>query len=351
MKDKDYVLVIGSAHLDILAYYDKCEEEFIDKKGSFEYSIGGTAFNIAVDLARHSVPVCFYTALKKGSLATEFIIKRFKKNLINYNYIQFEELLPESGFIAHMSEKNLISAVSCMGVENATLNTETLSSAIENSKFVVMECNLAPHQINTVSKLALSASKMIFMGGVSESKVKRAKNVYSSEENQYPLELLSVSQKEAKAFLKDYRPNEDPLNICKQAKAKNVVITNGEQGFSVYTAKGEKLDFNPPDVKTVKSTSGAGDALLAAICNYAYDNGNVSWKGSSIIELIYSYIEEILSVNTATIDGSMKDGELNFEKDEEGKLEKEFKLSDKINIIIGVIIALGTIILVYFTWR
>ena len=214
-----------------------------------------------------------------------------------------------------------------------------------------MECNLAPHQINTVSKLALSAGKMIFMGGVSESKVKRAKNVYSSEENQYPLELLSVSQKEAKAFFKDHRQGDDPLNICRQAKARNVVITNGEQGFSVYTVKGEKFDFNPPDVKTIKSTSGAGDALLAAICNYAYDNGKLSWNDNSIIELIYLYVEEILSVNTATVDGSMKDSELIFENDNTDKLEKEFKLSDKINIMIGIIIALGTIILVYFTWR
>ena len=80
-------------------------------------------------------------------------------------------------------------------------------------------------EIHTVSKLALSFSKMIFLGGVSESKVKRAKNISSSEENRYPLELLSISQKEAKALFKDYNSDENYLNICKQAKAKNVVIT------------------------------------------------------------------------------------------------------------------------------
>lgn len=40
-----------------------------------------------------------------------------------------------------------------------------------------------------------------------------------------------------------------------------------------------------------------------------------------------------------------------LDKEENSKLEKEFKLSDKINIAIGIIIAFGTIILVYFTWR
>ncbi|MHB1693115.1 MAG: PfkB family carbohydrate kinase [bacterium] len=349
MNNKGYILVIGSAHLDILAYYDKCEEKFIDKKGSFEYSIGGTAFNIAVNLARHSVPVCFYTALKKGSLATEFTIKRFKKNLINYDYVQIEELLPESGFIAHMAEKDLVSAVSCMGVESATLNAETLSKAVENSKFVVMECNLAPHQINVISKIALNYNKMIFMGGVSESKVKRAKNVYVTKDNPYPLELLSLSQKEAKVFLENYS-DLDSVNICNQARAKNVLITKGDKGFSVYTMQGEKYDFDPPAVDDIKSTSGAGEALLAAICNYVYDNEKICWGDSSIIDLIHDYVREILSVYSATIDGSMRDKELNFEK-EDDVLKKEFKLTDKINILIGIIIALGTIILVFITWR
>ncbi|MHB1664258.1 MAG: hypothetical protein ACYCT7_03205, partial [bacterium] len=68
------------------------------------------------------------------------------------------------------------------------------------------------------------------------------------------------------------------------------------------------------------------------------------------IDLIHDYVREILSVYSATIDGSMRDKELNFEK-EDDVLKKEFKLTDKINILIGIIIALGTIILVFITWR
>ncbi len=352
MKDeKDYILVIGSAHIDIIASYDKKEDKFVDKRGNFEYSIGGTGFNIAMNLARHSLPVCFYTALKKDSMATEFIIKRFKKNRINYDYVLFEELLPESGFIAHMCDKDLVSAVSCMGIECATIDKEYLSKAIENSRFVVMECNLAGHQINLISKTALQYGKMVFMGGVSESKVKRAKNVFRSEDGEpYPLELFSMSGKEANVFMEG-NLNLEPVLICQKAKAKNVIITKGGQGLSVYTANNEKFDFEPPDVENIKSTSGAGDALLSAACNYVYDNGKLSWNDDNLIELIYEYLREILAVSAATIDGSMKDSEMSFEKEENNKLEKEFKLSDKINIAIGIIIAFGTIILVYFTWR
>ena len=65
--DKFGILVIGSAHIDILADYNQETENDINKEGDILIGIGGVGFNIAANLAYHGLSSKLYTVIKANS--------------------------------------------------------------------------------------------------------------------------------------------------------------------------------------------------------------------------------------------------------------------------------------------
>jgi hypothetical protein len=63
------VLVIGSVHLDIVAHFKSDTADNIDKIGSLRYRVGGSAFNIAANLAFDKQPVRLLSIVKSDSLS------------------------------------------------------------------------------------------------------------------------------------------------------------------------------------------------------------------------------------------------------------------------------------------
>ena len=61
MNNEQYILVIGAAHIDVFANYERELSSKIDKPGKIDFSLGGTAFNIAANLAfgqEKNLPCC-----------------------------------------------------------------------------------------------------------------------------------------------------------------------------------------------------------------------------------------------------------------------------------------------------
>jgi len=103
------VLVIGSAHLDVIGEYQ--DIRYVDRKGKVTYSIGGTAYNIAVDLAQHRVRCFLFTYLKKNSILSRIIWNKLALRGVKRRYVRSVTTicgdaadplpLAESGFVAH----------------------------------------------------------------------------------------------------------------------------------------------------------------------------------------------------------------------------------------------------------
>src|SRR5947199_4458984 len=113
------VLVVGSAHLDVIGEYEDIEN--IDRKGRVTYPIGGTAYNISVNLAGHGLRCYLFTYLKKDSIisriiANKLFIRNGKRKYVHSVVAVGSSgpggmLLSESGFVAHRdSESKDISA-------------------------------------------------------------------------------------------------------------------------------------------------------------------------------------------------------------------------------------------------
>jgi sugar/nucleoside kinase (ribokinase family) len=302
--DSSKILVIGSAHIDILADYDKKCAKHLDKIGDLNLTIGGSAYNIAVNLGQHNFDVALYTFLKKDSLSAKVIREAAKTNNIKCNFIHFSHQLPESGYVAHRNEGKLVSAVSCINIDKVAFNLSDLKKAIRSVEIVVIECNLSKLQISQIIEISRKEKKRLFVSSVSESKIDRAVSVLPNY-NSYIYEVLSMNAKEAQEIIDDFDQCNEKFKVrclCRQLRSSNVIITHGRKGYSIFTKKGDRYKFPAPKADVIKSEIGSGDALLAAVCAHASQNNPIKWDECP--ELIDTFVIPILGVQGATLGAS-----------------------------------------------
>ena len=298
------ILVIGGAHLDVVAEYSPDYEYHIDKPGSFvEYSVGGAAFNIAANLsrfARRGTEISLMTCIKKDSLSGFLIRSAIERTDIKTVELISDEAYPESGFIAHWSSGCLKSAVSCSNLDQATFSKELLDRRISKANVVVIDTNLTSDQIQAIQTTCHLRNKPLIVGCVSESKVQR---IRQSNLREMPwFVLVSMNEHEARSFFgQEYEKSLSPVMVRGAAHAENVIVTKASSGFSVYSGDG-RVDFEAPQVAEAVSELGAGDALLSACCEYFLHNRKFDWN--DCYEYIKRYVLPILKVRHATIDAA-----------------------------------------------
>lgn len=288
------ILVIGSVHVDIVAYVEPSTAGNLDKIGVLSYTVGGTAFNVAANLAYHNQSVALFSYLKKNSFSAEIIRKEVKRRNLNSGMIRDVPMSSESGFVAHLQEGKLVSAVSCIGIQDVSFDETYLKKAISNCDFIAIECNLASDQIQQVVTIARHLRKPISISGVSESKVIRIMGLHQPKD--VPLFIFVVlNDLEAKKVLGDklYEPTE----ICKIFSSENVIITLGRDGFRILGRDGTDKPFSA-SVTNVVSSLGAGDAMYAALCSHFSTNRKLD--ENTIIWDVKKYLVPVLGSREAT---------------------------------------------------
>ena len=279
---KPHIVVIGSAHMDVLGDFRKSEIKRIDREGEVFCSIGGTGFNIAVNLANQAgVSVSLYTHLRTSSPITTMVIERLKQEGVKTALVFTDPTIDvDSGFIAHRADGELISAVSSMPLEKVTLRKKTLSVAISKAALVLAECNLSDTQLAQIIKMCATYDKKLIIGGVSESKCLRLKVAVINGTEPTTIFAFVINIKEAKALFGgpfNSSCHDEVINICAMVKSQTVVVTDGVNGWTVCHADGRAEKFLAPNVPGVSSTSGAGDALTAAIAHEVATHELTDW--------------------------------------------------------------------------
>lgn len=299
--EKFDALVIGSAHIDILADCSQETENNINKEGEILIGVGGVGFNIAANLAYHGFSAKLYTVIKANSYSGNLIKSSMIKRGLSTEFL-FEAPAGETeiGFVAHRSAGKLITGVAATLVDLYPLEEESLENAISRAALVAVECNLSAAQIKQSRTLAAKHKKPLCVCSVAESKVKRAlgqdAGVY------YSLFCLNRKEAENQAFGQwdiDAQNKVAIIELCRFYHAENLIVTNGQYGYTIYTLKGERFNFPKPSV-TVKSELGAGDALFSAVLNSYLEHGGFNWLLCE--KTITEYVGAALSSSRATPD-------------------------------------------------
>lgn len=167
--------VIGSAHVDILGK-SKDHVDRLDKIGEVEMHLGGSAYNIAVNLGRENQKVRLWTVLKRGSLVEKWVLSKLRREGVLTSSLTRRRNVAAGAFLATVHDNDYISAITYVGVDQVELPIGKIRSLIKRASVVVSDCNLSADQLCEVIKASNEFGKPLVISGVSESKVLRFVN-------------------------------------------------------------------------------------------------------------------------------------------------------------------------------
>jgi len=312
-----YILVVGSAHIDAVAITDEpLTDGRPDVEGRVSFSLGGTAFNIAKNLAQHGRRVEFLTSLKRNSITAGSVEIHCQKFGIKLRPIYQNE--SEGGFAGHFLGTRVVKAVCEAAIERVTARQfeETLIRTLPRASLVVVDTNVHSDQLYEVLRQAVKHGKDVIVAGVSVSRVRRLHRAVSSVSGRSAplIGALCVNIEEAKVlgiiradqveFLQSPRESIDVV-VLSALRVRYLVLSCGAAGYCIVELKerGEidvkhgAVNINPADVK---SDNGAGDAMVAAIAS-EYTNNHKMWQ-----DRIQEFVAPVLKVVSATTGDELK---------------------------------------------
>lgn len=338
------VLVIGSAHLDVIGEYQ--DIRYVDRKGKVTYSIGGTAYNIAVDLAQHRIRCFLFTYLKKNSILSRIIWNKLALRGVKRRYVRSVTTicgdaadplpLAESGFVAHRdsNSKDISAAVTRTGITDVTLSQphgqkdlKRLRRAIRQARCVVADCNLSTALLEKIIEYARQRHKMIVVPVVSDSK---ASHLISLEKaDRLKVDLVTGNVEEVLIALDEYRTAKEQLafdqpvrdkraladqviraitrdkvarQLCAAFNTRMVSASWGDEKCLLLTEAGDAREIPGPAVPAneVVTRTGAGDAWTAAWAHTIFDLRDLPPLADPPVPRCHDYLRIILSQEGAT---------------------------------------------------
>lgn len=256
------VYVIGAIAIDLIAV----KKRFIagtSNPARISCSAGGVGFRIFHSLQTEK---CFITALGsdpfsgwlKHLLSTEREVKILENKA--YNCACYLALI-ESGRLKY--------GAADMGVIEEGLTFDFVVSALQQVKlkdFLVLEANLAPGLVAEIVEYYSEKCCLVFES-VSREKVLR------HDSNLKGLYLLAANHEEMSFLLSEGREDTEKevsvadeliFSFLEQRKIKNIIVTGGSSGVSLYKSN-RRQDYPPQSIVETSDSTGAGDRFLSML--------------------------------------------------------------------------------------
>lgn len=279
------IMVAGSAHLDVLARA-RNRDDVIDRIGDVSIEVGGTACNIAINLAHTGVKVRFLSAMNESAYSK--VITEYLSTMSVEPHIEYFKNLPTGAFSAHINTSGeMVSAVSSMPVERVNFEAARIVAAMEGTKAVILDCNMSPLALNRLVTFANDRNIPVYIAAVSEEKSLRIGSISGR------IKGIFINKKEYRFFCRAVLGGAQSPSDAARILQSIIVMTDGAAGATLALPDGTTEHIPPPEMDADGSCLGMGDALAAGIVlmheihKFPIDEAAnkalkmVSWVGSS----------------------------------------------------------------------
>jgi diguanylate cyclase (GGDEF)-like protein len=250
-------LVIGAAHLDILAT-KKGHGPGIDIPGDIDVDFGGCASNAAIALSEQNIEVVFLTVLREGGISN-LIVRNLEEHGIRVVPV-FRRDISQGGFCGIVENGELASAVTSTPVESHEFDPGQVRELILGADALLIDGNLGRKSLREISAIASRYRVPLSFLAVSEAKAGRFLSIQSPS-------ILFANMAEFLSIAREKKASEDidgSVRTFVRETGCALVIGRGKEGVLCVTPQEEIAEI-PPGPGPVVSTLGAGDALAGGV--------------------------------------------------------------------------------------
>lgn len=253
----NFVFVAGSAHIDVLATATD-PRRVTDRIGTVSVEIGGSAANVATNLAQLGLTVRFVTAMNRSPFSS-VVLSYLRDNGVQPKVV-FDEDLPTAAFSAHIDHTGeLASAITSTPVEHVRFDERFLADALEGAAAAVVDCNLSSQTLDLISELCLRRNIPCYCSGVSEPKVLRIADVL------HPFAGVFLNRRELSFLMNRKLSHIDRYEDIAAQLSTTMFVTRDEDGVAIVTSDGTCI-VKPPALDDGSGNKlGLGDAFMSAV--------------------------------------------------------------------------------------
>lgn len=262
--DGDFVLVIGSAVLEISARTIAVLQPGLRQSGHIHTSVSGVARNIAENLARLDIETVLLSAIADDDIGQHLITHSRLAGIDCSHVLRVSGATTASSILLYKSEDNC-TRVDDLGIADA-LNSDYLMEhewLFENAALVVVDATLSEETLDTLFELAARYQVRVCADPTSPRMASRLNNYIAN------LYLIVPNASETAALCNLAEPateRESAIGTAQQLVkmgASIAVVTLGEQGLAYADSSGG--GYLRAIHTEVVDTSGAGDAFSGAV--------------------------------------------------------------------------------------
>ena len=261
MTDREYILVVGGANIDIQGFPHVDFNFYDSNPGEIKISNGGVGRNVAENLAKMDVNVKLLTVLGDDQYGQK-ILKETRFSGVDMEDVLILEGEKTSSYLYILNEKGeMVAAISHMDIFDKMTPDYIKKKAhlFQNACTIVLDANLPDMAIGHI--VHSFANTPIFLEPVSSTKAEKVKH------NIGAFHTIKPNLIEAEMLLgKDINTQEDIQKageIFINKGVEQVFISLGEKGI-FYRNRDISGNLQLPKVKVV-NTTGSGDAFLAGL--------------------------------------------------------------------------------------
>jgi sugar/nucleoside kinase (ribokinase family) len=263
------VLTIGSVHLDTIALSNSPTTLDVTHVGSITHSVGGSAYNIAANLASHHgraiSKTAIYSILPQHSVLTEIIKYKIDAARISSKYIRlYKDFIGRhvrgGGYVGVLDNTRLMrhavvdAAMYDANIFRDTTESTYLESAVAWADYIMLDADLAVSTVNRIADHARDHGKPLFVSigsptaGIRSWTHSHSENLATCVSGRLLvlcqiLEALEVPAAEIEAFRQfvESGATAEPFDInaiCQRLMTRHVVCCNVQksQGFALLAA-------------------------------------------------------------------------------------------------------------------
>lgn len=246
------VIVVGSANIDVLVSSDRLpspgETVFGD---SVQENFGGKGLNQAVAASRTGSIVDFFFTVGKDA-AGRNIINFLEKESLNSHPLQSEKETGRAMIQIDSYGENSITVIPGANMEMQPLLEESISGAIKQAFFIILQAEINPSVNLEVARLAKKHGVSVVLIPAPVEKV--------SEELLAVSDVLILNEHECAILGKG---SELSLSAKTLSSGRTLILTLGAKGAELYKAGQLVSSFASPVVEAV-DTTGAGDCFAGS---------------------------------------------------------------------------------------